>query len=199
MNACLTKNLIPNSPSNIKFMKLTMQVLPLMVLIMSLRADIDMQPTNNHRVVAAEIQRGDTPRKGPKLNSKVTRFGCSDTYDEKGGLVIMEMENTTSDLDLWIKKTDMPDYRGSGHLEFTGNKITSGPPKSPLEYKFKINTAGEYRLWLRAHKRLETDREDLSNDCFVREAGDFTEGTGFEKGYEAFWRKSRGMGSGYSA
>ncbi|OJJ18532.1 hypothetical protein BKI52_23250 [marine bacterium AO1-C] len=155
-----------------------MQILPLMVMIPFLKADI--QPTKHHRVEreTPQVAVNYSPKKGSKVSSKIARPWCSDTYDEKDGLVIMEMENTTSDLDLWVKKTNMANYRGSGHLEFTGNSITNGPPNSPLEYKFKINTAGEYRLWLRAHKRLETDREDLSNDCYVRLAGDYTAGTG---------------------
>jgi gliding motility-associated-like protein len=105
------------------------------------------------------------------------RVWFSDVYNEQDGLVVMEAENTTSDLDLWIKQTTVANYQGSGHLEFTGNSIFNGPPSSPLTYKFRINTAGEYRLILRAHKRLETDRDDLSNDCYVRMEGDYTEST----------------------
>jgi gliding motility-associated-like protein len=146
-------------------MKLTMPMLPLLVMLPFMKAHI--QPMNHHRPKAATMK---------FMPAKATNKWFSDTYNEQDGLVIMEMENTASDLDLWVKKTNMADYKGTGHLEFTGNKITNGPPTSPLEYKFKINTAGEYRLFLRAHKRLETDREDLSNDCFVRVAGDYTAG-----------------------
>lgn len=140
-------------------------MLPLLVMLPFIKAHI--QPMNHHRPKAAMMK---------FMPAKATNKWFSDTYNEQDGLVIMEMENTSSNLDLWVKKTNMADYKGTGHLEFTGNKITNGPPTSPLEYKFKINTAGEYRLFLRAHKRLETDREDLSNDCFVRVAGDYTAG-----------------------
>lgn len=95
---------------------------------------------------------------------------------EKGGIVAMEAESTNSRLGSWIKKTDVKDFQGTCHLEFTGNTITNGPPKSPLTYRFKIQTPGRYRLTIRARKRLETERKDLSNDCFVALKGDFTSG-----------------------
>ncbi|MEM6910901.1 MAG: hypothetical protein AAF555_04895 [Verrucomicrobiota bacterium] len=95
---------------------------------------------------------------------------------EAGGLVVMEAESTSSRLGSWKLKTEVPDYLGSGHLEFTGNEIESGPPKSPLRYDFQISTEGRYTLVMRAHKRLETKREDLSNDCYIELSGDFEPG-----------------------
>ena len=57
----------------------------------------------------------------------------------------MEFENTKSNLGLWILKTDVSGYTGSGHLEFTGNTIVSGPATSPLIYTFSITQEGYYR------------------------------------------------------
>ena len=118
----------------------------------------------------ALVSNGNPPDPDPNPNPS-----CKE-YTEVDGLVIMEAENTQSDYDLWIKKTDVDEYTGSGHLEFTGNGITNGPPKSPLTYTFTINKPGYYRLTIRARKRLETDRTDLSNDGYVRMEGDFGEG-----------------------
>lgn len=92
---------------------------------------------------------------------------------EKGGIVAIEAESTSSRLSKWKKKTDVADFSGECHLEFTGNRPESGPPESPLKYQFTIKKAGIYQLSLRARKRLETEREDISNDCFVSLAGDF--------------------------
>lgn len=151
-------------------MKLTIQVLPLLVVCALLKTAPESMPnqgsTTHH-----------LPAKANDLMTKKTAW-FSDVYNEQDGLVVMEAENTTSDLDLWIKQTTVTNYQGSGHLEFTGNTIFNGPPGSPLTYKFRINTAGEYRLILRGHKRLEIDRDDLSNDCYVRLEGDYTAGTG---------------------
>ena len=70
-----------------------------------------------------------------------------DTYIEKNGIVAMEMENTGSPLGLWVKKTDVKGYTGSGYLEFTNIKsvlrqrrgMTSGkmfyPPFTNLKKK----------------------------------------------------------------
>lgn len=95
---------------------------------------------------------------------------------EKGGIVAMEAESTSSRLGKWEKKTDVADYQGECHLEFTGNKTESGPPESPLKYEFTIQKAGVYSLTLRGRKRLETKRVDISNDCYVAVKGDFESG-----------------------
>ena len=58
---------------------------------------------------------------------------CSaQTYQESGGLVIMETENTPSALGLWQKKTSISGHSGSGYLDFTGNNYESGPATSPI-------------------------------------------------------------------
>jgi hypothetical protein len=43
-------------------------------------------------------------------------------FQEKGGILVMEAESTSSSLGSWKKKTDVKDYGGECHLEFTGNK-----------------------------------------------------------------------------
>lgn len=97
-------------------------------------------------------------------------------FQEKGGVLVMEAESTSSSLGAWKKKTDVADYSGDYHLEFTGNKPESGPPKSPLKYTFHIEKGGKYELAIRCRKRLETKRADISNDCFVALKGDFDTG-----------------------
>ena len=98
------------------------------------------------------------------------------TFQESDGLVVMEAESTGSSLGRWDLKTNIHDFQGAGHLEFTGNSIMNGPPKSPLRYEFTISTPGTYRLIMRAHKRLETKRDDLSNDCYVAVSGTYEAG-----------------------
>lgn len=105
------------------------------------------------------------------------------TYNESGGLLIMEMENTPSALGQWVKINPggtnyVSGATGSGHLEFTGNTINGGDAASPLTYTFQINQAGNYHLNLRARKRLDGEETDKCNDCYVKVAGDFTSGSG---------------------
>lgn len=97
---------------------------------------------------------------------------------EKGGIVAIEAESTSSRKGSWKEKTDVKDFSGTCHFEFTGNSITNGPPKSPLKYYFKVRKAGKYQLTIRARKRLESKRHDLSNDCYVSLKGDFEAGGG---------------------
>ena len=115
------------------------------------------------------------------LTTAILLAACStvasaDTSLEKKGIVVIEAESTKSRLGDWKKKTDVKGYTGECHLEFTGNKPENGPPKSPLKYKFKINKGGKYQLTLRARKRLETKRQDISNDCYIALKGDFSPG-----------------------
>lgn len=99
-------------------------------------------------------------------------------YEEQGGLVVMEMENTsTTNLGLWNQETTYPNYTGDGYLQFTGNNTASGPPNSPLEYRFKINRSGLYYLHLRAARdTLNGQPGDHSNDAYVRVEGDYGAG-----------------------
>ena len=43
-----------------------------------------------------------------------------------------------------------------------------------MAFKFKINKAGQYKLFLRANKRSEGAPGDQCNDAYVRMVGDFT-------------------------
>jgi|GEM_PF-3297792 len=97
-------------------------------------------------------------------------------YEEVNGLIIMEAENTATDYTgLWGLKTDVPGYKGSGHLEFLLNETRGGSPRAPLSYTFQIHTPGSYRILLRARKRIaEGDDQDKSNDCYIRVEGNYT-------------------------
>ena len=103
-------------------------------------------------------------------------------YNESGGLVVMEAENTESALGNWETQTSLTGYTGAGHLQFLGNTYLTGPADSPLEYTFKINQAGLYYLHLRAAKTNIHDgvelRTDVANDCYVRVDGDYDAGPG---------------------
>ncbi|MBU2870672.1 DUF5060 domain-containing protein, partial [Colwellia sp. E2M01] len=99
------------------------------------------------------------------------------SYIEKDGLIIMEAENSSSALGLWTVNNTVSGYTGSGHIEFTGNGSNGGPATSPLKYNFYVTKAGDYQLYLRAHKRLDGQASDKNNDAYVRMEGDFTSGS----------------------
>lgn len=101
-------------------------------------------------------------------------------YVERNGLVIMEAENTLSDLDLWQEKTQVSGYSGSSYIEFSGNRPLNGPAKSPLEYTFTINQPGLYYLHLHVARESVIIngelRNDVANDGFIRLDGDYKAG-----------------------
>ncbi|MDF7823486.1 hypothetical protein P4B35_05635 [Pontiellaceae bacterium B12227] len=109
------------------------------------------------------------------LFGSVARINAA-VYNESGGLVIMEMENTESPLGLWEQKTALSGYTGSGYLKFDGNTFENGPATSPLEFTFKVNQAGLYYLHMRCAKEMHDGRTDVANDCYVRVEGDYTAG-----------------------
>lgn len=122
------------------------------------------------------------------MNRKILFYGLfslfvgslnAQIYEENQGYVAMEMESTSSPLDLWLKIENgnplfIKSASGGVHLEFNGNSPAGGGAKSPLTYTFKINNSGTYKLMLRASKRLAGEATDKCNDCFVKMAGDFT-------------------------
>ncbi len=105
-------------------------------------------------------------------------FSQNETYHEKDGLVIIEMENTKSPLGRWKKQSSLTGHTGSGYLQFLGNTYISGDADSPLEYRFKINKGGLYHLHFRCAKEMHDDRDDVANDAYVRVEGDFEAGPG---------------------
>ena len=109
----------------------------------------------------------------------VTCLASSETvYNESAGMVIMEIENTASPYDLWVKKTSLPGYAGSGYLEFTANNYSLGEAKSPVEFHFKINEGGAYLLDLHCAKMTIDGHTDWANDAYVRVVGDFDSAAG---------------------
>jgi len=107
-----------------------------------------------------------------------TAIASAQTYNESGGLVVMEVENTPSSLGLWQEESSLSGYSGSGYLRFLGNTFETGPATSPLEYTFKINQAGLYYLHLHCAKEIHEGRNDVANDCYVRVEGDYNAGPG---------------------
>lgn len=97
-------------------------------------------------------------------------------YQERGGLVVMEMESTSSTLGEWQKESSLPGYSGSGYLQFTGSTNKTSPADSPLEFTFKVNKAGFYYLHMHCAKERQHSQNDVVNNCYVRVEGDYDAG-----------------------
>ena len=109
--------------------------------------------------------------------TKQSTIVAKEFFLEKQGVVVIEAESTKSDLGLWQLHDQKlkNDPVGKGYLEFTGNKVTNGPAKSPLEYMFKVEKSGLYTLHLRCARETVGDRTDVANDCFVSLKGNYSQ------------------------
>lgn len=93
------------------------------------------------------------------------------------GRVVIEVESAP-ELGKWVSHGKsgpfewLSETSGEGCLQFTGNSEHSGPPTSPLTYRFKIDEAGDYRLLARGLEApLESKEGDKANDCYLRLVG----------------------------
>ena len=121
----------------------------------------------------------------PKKAAVGESYTTENYYVESDGLVVMEAENTSSDLDLWVKKTTGLEsaHTGTGYIEFTGNNTSSGPLRSPLEYAFKINQSGLYTIHLYCARETVGQRKDVANDCYIRVEGNYGQGPNVGKSH----------------
>lgn len=142
-----------------------------------------------------------------------------DTTEDTDGIkyganfIVFEPEITKSNLGLWLKRVpgDSKYHVGTGieainknYLEFTGNNLNSGPPTSPLEYKFKCPKAGKYRIAMRMYQPLaDGEAGDKRNDVWIKLAGDFTTACVYpteelKKNHKFWGRGVRKWGSTYN-
>lgn len=98
--------------------------------------------------------------------------------------VVFEAEDTSSPLDLWtIRVPGDPLYHvGTGveainqtYLEFTGNTLNGGTPKSPLTYTFTCPKTATYRVVMRMYQPLSpSEAGDKRNDVWIKLTGNYT-------------------------
>ncbi|BEU05036.1 hypothetical protein OAG1_38360 [Agarivorans sp. OAG1] len=107
---------------------------------------------------------GDNGGSTPSVNTQ---------YQELNGLIVIEAENTQSELGEWQQKSDLAGYTGNGYLEFNGNSYISGPVNSPLEYTFTAAQTGTYHLHMYVARETIDNRSDVANDGYVRLDGNY--------------------------
>lgn len=125
-----------------------------------------------------DLEKTGCPQIGPTW--KIPGDAAEGAYREIDGLIIMEAENTDSDLDLWLEKTDVNGFTGESYVAFSGNSPLNGSAKSPLEYTFTVSQSGYYYLHMYvARERViigEETRNDVANDCYIRMDGEYEAG-----------------------
>lgn len=119
--------------------------------------------------------------------------------EQTGDFIVIEAESATITGN-WVLHTDagmfewVAGFTGDGCIQFTGNTEVSGPPDSPLTYRFMVTRAGDYKLMARALEApLETGQGDKANDCYLRLVGvpnyqgEFTKFVLLGSSYEWTW------------
>ncbi len=93
------------------------------------------------------------------------------------GLIVIEAESAAID-ENWVLHGKDSEYAfvkgfsGSGCVQYNHGTEVSGPPTSPLTYRFKVLEGGDYKLMARGLEApLETGEGDKANDCYVRLVG----------------------------
>jgi len=89
-------------------------------------------------------------------------------FNEQDGRLIVEVESVPAVSD-WHLANEFPDYRGSGHLEWTGsnNNNVRSAGDGTLTYHFTINTPGNYEFRWRSYIGEGTNGTE-ANDSWVR-------------------------------
>ena len=89
-------------------------------------------------------------------------------FNEQDGRLFVEVESVPADPD-WHLAKEFADYRGNGHLEWTGsnNNNVSSAGDGTLTYHFTINTPGNYEFRWRSYIGEGTNGTE-ANDSWVR-------------------------------
>ncbi|GEM_PF-1397175 len=99
------------------------------------------------------------------LLSSCCWFLPAQTFQESGGLVVMEIESAPV-VDGWAKESSVSGYTGTGYYRATKDSLKSGG-KGLLEYPIQITNAGEYQLQWRSRILQGSDSTE-HNDNWAR-------------------------------
>jgi len=97
--------------------------------------------------------------------------GCAGSktpiYQEKDGLLLIEMESTFYKPTFWRIETDLAGYDGKGYLVWKGADSFNNPGKGPLEFKIRVESTGTYQFVWRSYITEGHDNTEF-NDSWLR-------------------------------
>ncbi|MFK7933305.1 MAG: T9SS type A sorting domain-containing protein [Saprospiraceae bacterium] len=88
-------------------------------------------------------------------------------FHEVGGIVVVEIESTTSNWDAWELQTNRAGFTGTGYLNYRGNDLFNDPGNFPMHYEIAINKTGKYRFQWRS-LIAQGDSNTEHNDSWLR-------------------------------
>jgi hypothetical protein len=97
------------------------------------------------------------------INYTYAQIPDSCTFVEKDSIITIEMESTNLNGGFWVKQTDLPDYLGSGFIQYIGGDAIGVPGISQLSYTFRVKEAGRHSFKMRGYRDGYHD-----NDVWVR-------------------------------
>ena len=90
----------------------------------------------------------------------------SSLYQEKDGLLVIELEN--GDLpDGWEIRTTLSNFLGASYIQWEGNDNMGKPGPGIIQYKIKIDNPGTYRVQIRNYIAEGTSSTE-HNDVWLR-------------------------------
>lgn len=87
-------------------------------------------------------------------------------YEERNGLVVMEIESTPPAAG-WANKASLNGFTGTSYYEWTGPKSNHDPGNGLLQYSIYINTPGTYRFQWHSYIAVGNNTTE-SNDSWLR-------------------------------
>lgn len=102
-----------------------------------------------------------------------TGGGTCTGFEEKNGLLVIEMENTNFSGN-WKKKTTIGSATGTGYIQWEGNQSFNNTANGRIEIPIKINTAGTYEFrWRMAVGNTEFGLTEHNDTWLKIEASNF--------------------------
>ena len=109
----------------------------------------DSEEITTQEVVVKEEPKVETPKnEEPKVETPGTGTTCSTgkLYNEKDGLVRVDIENTSKVANGWSTENVITGFEGTGYLVWTGIDYFSTPGNGTIKFSIKINNAGTYQF-----------------------------------------------------
>jgi len=96
----------------------------------------------------------------------VLTIPCEEYPTEQNGLLVLECENGINIPVAWEKRTNIPNYTGTGFLRYTGQEYINNPGNQMFTYKINITNPGRYRFQQRSYN--DGSLSNYNNDYWIK-------------------------------
>lgn len=115
-----------------------------------------------------EVPKVEEPKvEEPKVENPTTGCTTGKLYNEKDGLVRVDIENTSKVANGWSTENTLTGFEGTGYLVWTGSDNFSTPGIGTIKFSIKINTPGTYQFVWSSRITIGTKTTE-HNDSWLR-------------------------------